>query len=267
MEYKPVIEVSDVCFAYDSQEVLHNANIIIHEGSMVAVVGPNGGGKSTLLKLILGLLTPNLGSIRVLGTTPQQASAHIGYVPQYLQFDEAFPVTVNDVVLMGRIERNFFGFYRSEDKNAARNALERVHLDGYQKRPFSDLSGGERQRVLIAQALATEAKILLLDEPTANVDSVVEKQIFALLEELNKEITIVMVSHNLNVVTSSASHIACVNHTSSIVPIDKFTEADIDRAFHPGLAVLRHGSCCPVIDPSRSMSTPHKCGDTIHKKG
>lgn len=261
---KPVIEVTDVCFAYDREEVLHNANMCISAGDIVAVVGPNGGGKSTLLKLILGILQPSLGRIRVLGQTPQKSSASIGYVPQHISFDQNFPVSVLDVVLMGRVDRSRFGFYSRHDKEISYQALEQVHLQGFANRPFSDLSGGERQRVLIAQALATGARILLLDEPTANVDSVAQRLIFDLLLEINHNTTIIMVSHNLNVVTTNATHIACVNHTCSMVPVDQFNEETIDQTFHPGLRVLHHGSNCPVINPTQAMKTPHNAGDTVH---
>ncbi|NCD34198.1 MAG: ABC transporter ATP-binding protein [Spartobacteria bacterium] len=256
-EKQIVLEYSDVCFAYEKAEVLHNVQLQIRSGSLVAVVGPNGGGKSTLIRLGLGLLSPKRGRICVFGDNPVLVRRHIGYVPQHLSFDAAFPVSALDVVLMGRAERHRFGFYRKKDRTCAMDAMEKVGTAALASRPFSQLSGGERQRVLIAQALASEPKLLLLDEPTANVDTEVEQQIYRLLKELNREMTIVIVSHNLNVVTRHASDVVCVNRTVSQVSTKDWSADKMRAVYHGDLAVLQHGMSCQVIDPSEGLREPH----------
>lgn len=248
----------DVCFSYDREEVLHNVNFTVDPGSLVAMVGPNGGGKSTLLKLALGLLRPTRGAVRLLERHPQQVCARVGYVPQHLHFDLAFPVSVLDVVLMGRCERHRFGPYRKDDRKAAQSALEQVQLVGFGARDFSGLSGGERQRVLIAQALVTSPELMFLDEPTANVDAVIEHEIYELLHELNRRMTIVVVSHNLSVVTRYASHVACVNRTASLMPMGDVNASTLHAVIRGDHAVLQHGPECHVLDAAEVMRTPHR---------
>ena len=237
---------------------MHNANLSVEAGSLVAVVGPNGGGKSTLLKLALGLLRPTRGAVRLFGHTPQEARGRVGYVPQQLHFDLAFPVSVLDVVLMGRCERNLFGAYRKADRQAALDALEQVQLSGVSARGFSALSGGERQRVLMAQALVSAPELMLLDEPTANVDAAIEHEIYELLHELNRRITIVVVSHNLSVVTRYASHVACVNRTASLLPMSGINEHTLHSVIRGDHAILQHEPQCHVLDPADAMRAPHR---------
>jgi zinc transport system ATP-binding protein len=246
-----------VCFAYERQEVLHNVDLSVPEKSLVAVVGPNGGGKTTLVKLALGLLKPQRGTVHVFGTAPERRRRSIGYVAQHISFDPAFPVSAIDVVLMGRTDRHWLGPYRRGDRTKANEALERVHLGHMKRRALTHLSGGERQRALIAQALVSDPELLLLDEPTANVDTTVEHDIYELLHELNEHMTIVVISHNLNVVTRHASHVACVNRTASLVRMDELSEGAL-HAFQRGdVTVLQHGPGCHVLDPSGAMRQPH----------
>lgn len=251
------IQLSDVCFAYDSEEVLHNVNLSVIDKSFVAVVGPNGGGKSTLVKLILGLIKPKRGKVEIFGESPEHRRHNIGYVAQHLGFDPDFPVSVLDVVLMGRVDQHGFGPYRQADRHRAVAALERVQLEQMSHRALMQLSGGERQRVLIAQALVSDPELLILDEPTANVDKKAELEIYELLHELNEAMTIIVVSHNLNVVTRHASHVACVNRTASLTRMDDITESEL-HAFHRGdMTILQHPQSCHVHDASRALSEPH----------
>jgi len=257
MSSRNIIEFDNVCFAYDYSEILHNVNFSIEEKNLVALVGPNGAGKSTLLKLVLGLYAPLRGAIKVFGTDPVSARGKIGYVPQFLMFDSAFPVGVLDVVLMGRVDKHIFGPYRKKDKKAALVALDKVKMADFKNRAFAELSGGERQRVLIAQAIVSNPELLLLDEPTANVDVRIEHEIYNLLHELNLGMTMLMVSHNLNVVISHASHVICVNRTVSKVPMSEISEDKLHSVFRGDIAVLHHNHSCHVIDSSGVMKEPH----------
>ena len=208
-----VVAISDVCFCYSDHEVLHNVSFEIPAKSLVAVVGPNGGGKTTLLKLMLGTLKPRFGEIKVFGKNPDDSRSRIGFVPQQINFDPDFPITVAEAVMLGRAATHTLGGFRRADRRAAKKAINAVGLDGLSRNPFSELSGGQRQRVLIAQALCSDPEILLLDEPTANVDPETERSLYELFEELNETKTIVIVSHNLRVVIAHATHIICVDRS------------------------------------------------------
>ena len=249
MTNENVIDVQDVCFAYGAQEVLHNVSFCVPACAFVAVVGPNGGGKTTLLKLILGALTPRYGHVRVLGGAPQEVRRRMGYVPQSLPFDPGFPVCVRDVVLMGRVDRHYAGPYRA--------ALAQVGMAHFERRPFSDLSGGERQRVLIAQALVSGPEMLLLDEPTASVDPAATSQLHELFHRLKDDRTIIMVSHNLGAVTQHATHVLCVNRTTEMQVLADVATGTVHQAFGGDLALLQHGPNCHVMDSSNVLDTPH----------
>lgn len=248
----PVIKLRDVCFSYGAHEVLHNVGFELRAREMLAVVGPNGGGKSTLLRLLLGLLSPRLGSVRIFGGPPRQARARVGYVPQHPRVDPQFPVSVLDVVRMGRVERHAVGPYRRADNAAAEAALTQTGIENLRHRPFAQLSGGQRQRVLIAQALATEADLLLLDEPTANVDPKAEHELIALFGRLRQHKTLVFVSHNVNVVTRHAGHVLCVNRTAVLHPIHQVMASTLREAYGGELAVLTHDQDCHVMDASQA---------------
>jgi len=210
----PVIELSGVSFAYGTVPVLQDVELAVAPGEFLGIVGPNAGGKSTLLKLILGLLEPVAGRVRVLGRRPQAASPAIGYVPQYPAFARDFPVTVEQVVLTGRLGRGrLLGGYRREDREMARWVMTQTEIVDLAPRRIATLSGGQLQRVLVARALACEPQILILDEPTANIDMRVESDIFDLLRVLNQRMTILVVSHDVAFISAYVRRVACVNRT------------------------------------------------------
>lgn len=219
MKTKEVITFKDVSFSYDAaNEVFKDVSFSLYEGDYVAIVGPNGGGKSTLLKLMLGLLKPNSGSISIMGKNPSSCGDIVGYVPQFLDFDKDFPIRVIDIVLMGRMNKNLFGFYSKEDKRQAGLAMEKAEVADLSQALFSSLSGGQRQRVLIARALASDSKILLLDEATSNVDPNSTTHFHSLLESLKGDKTIITVSHNPKIVCSLVDKALCVNRRVKIHP-------------------------------------------------
>ena len=254
---EPVIQVKDLCFSRGRQEVLHNVSFEIAPHALVAVVGPNGGGKTTLLRLLLGELEPDYGSVAVFGEKPSLVRKRIGYVPQTFPFDNRFPISVLEAVMMGRIARTRFGFYAREDREAAQTALERVGLAGFGERSFAKLSGGERQRVLIAQALSAGTELLLLDEPVANVDPERASQLYELFSDLTESVTIMMVSHNLSVVTGHATHVLCVNRGAGFHAIGEIASTTFTESFGGILTAIRHGKDCQVTDPIPYLHTPH----------
>ncbi len=214
----PAIEIKHLGFAYGDVAVLEDISLRVEPGEFLGLVGPNAGGKSTLLKLALGLLHPQRGRVRVLGRSPKQARRHIGYVPQYPAFPRDFPIQVLDVVLMGRLGLSDsllqqIGTWRRRDREHARQTLNDVEAGDLALQPIGALSGGQLQRVLLARALVSEPEILILDEPTANIDQRLEGEIFELLAKLNQHLTIVVVSHDISFISSYVSRVACLNRT------------------------------------------------------
>jgi zinc transport system ATP-binding protein len=210
--HDPIIRIANVDFAYNSQRVLEDVNIEIWEGDFIAMIGPNGGGKTTLLRLILGLLKPKQGRIRVMGKPAARASHHIGYVPQDVHINRRFPITALDVVRMGKLAPGKrWSKSAQQDRLDALDALERIDIADCAHRRIGELSGGQRQRVFIARALVTRPRLLLLDEPTASIDSKGQSDFYRLLKRLNREVTILVVSHDLLVISTYVKSVACVN--------------------------------------------------------
>jgi len=208
----PVIEIKNLSFSYEKQTILEDINLTVEEKDFLAIIGPNGGGKSTLLKLILGINPVKKGSIKTFGEKPKKNLSKIGYVPQNTNVNTDFPIKVIEVVLMGHIgtKRPLFG-YAQEEKMCALGALAQVGMEKFAEQKIGSLSGGQRQRVMIARALCAHPQILILDEPTASIDIEGQKQIYKLLEDLNQHITIIVVSHDISVIMKYANKIAHIN--------------------------------------------------------
>jgi len=236
----PVISLQDVSFAFDDVPVVQDVSLSIHERELVSIIGPNGGGKTTLLRLILGLLKPDRGVVRVFGAPPVRVRRRIGYMPQRARHDPEFPVTVMDVVLMGRLERHWGGPYRRADRTAALAGLAEVGLIDQAGRLFDTLSGGQRQRVLMARALASVPDLLILDEPTASVDAVVEARFYDILRELKRRMTILIVSHDLGFVADIVETVVCVNRRVVVHPTSEITGKMIQDIYGGDVRVVRH---------------------------
>jgi len=207
-----LIQLKEVSFAYHRRKVLEQVNLNVYFKDYIAIIGPNGGGKTTLLKLILGLLKPDSGYIQVKGLTPKKASHYIGYVPQQKLLSRNFPISVMDIVLMGTLGPNKILLRsKKKDKQKALEILNQLNIVDYAQKNICVLSGGQRQRVYIARALMTDPEILLLDEPTTGIDSRGQVEFYELLDELNKCLTIVMVSHDIMVISRHVKSVACVN--------------------------------------------------------
>lgn len=208
----PIVDMRKVSFTYGGASVIEDVTLSVAPGEFVALIGPNGGGKTTLLKLMLGLLKPQKGNIKMLGERPEKASHHIGYVSQDIYLNLNFPITVLDVVLMGKLAPGTRWVGRpAHHRNDAMAALEQMGMAGHAAARIGALSGGQRQRVFIARALVSRPQLLLLDEPTASIDTKGQADFFNLLHQLNQQVTIVMVSHDLLAISSHVNSVACVN--------------------------------------------------------
>ena len=260
-----VVSLRDLSFAYDTQPVLEGVSLEVDEHDFFAIIGPNGGGKSTLLKLMLGLLKPDAGSITLLGTTPTEARHAIGYVPQNTNVNTDFPVKVLDVVLMGNGAKHhpLFG-YGAEEKACAMEALGHVGMEGFASRRIGDLSGGQRQRVMIARALCRHPRLLILDEPTASIDATGQKEIYDLLKRLNDRITVIVVSHDLSVILGYANKAAYVNR-----PLTFHDISDKSHIFHTHGKTDKHLCEIDILEMlgGESCDVCHNCDDANTQGG
>ena len=244
-----VIRLQDVSFRYGDLPVLEDVSLSIREGEFLGVVGPNAGGKSTLLRLILGLLTPQQGSIEVLGERPAAASHRLGYVAQHPSFARDFPIEVQKVVELGLVGRRdgrgplsclLPSRLSDSDHQRVRRAMQEVEVDRLARRQIGSLSGGQLQRVLLARALVSDPRILLLDEPTANVDQRAESEIFDLLKRLNERMTILVVSHDIAFVSGYVTRVACINRTLVCHPTTAVDGELIHRLYGEHVRMVSH---------------------------
>jgi zinc transport system ATP-binding protein len=235
----PAVSVKNLSFSYQEMLVLNEISFDVLSGQFIGIIGPNGGGKTTLLKLILGFLKSNTGSIQVFGKAPAAARQKMAYVPQSLRFDKQFPICVMELVLEGRLAHlPWYGCFSRKDKQIAEHALERVGLADLRNRPLGSLSGGQAQRALIARALASEPQLLILDEPTASVDAQAEMEIYAILKKLQGNMTILMVTHNLQAVIELVEKVICIQKTALILDPKQVCEHYAFGLYHPPLIKL-----------------------------
>ncbi|NLW65398.1 MAG: ABC transporter ATP-binding protein [Clostridiales bacterium] len=240
---KNAIQIENLSVNYRHTRALQNVCLNVPEGEFLGIIGPNGGGKSTLLKAILGLVPPASGKIEIFGEERKKNQAVIGYVPQFSTVDRTFPISAQEVVLTAFLKGPLHPFfrYKEEHRRAASAALERVGIENLASRQISELSGGEFQRLLIVRALATEPKILLLDEPTASVDPASREHIYELLTEINKSVTIVMVTHDLMAIASEVTSIACLNQTLVYHGGPQLDEKTVNAMYGCPVDLIAHG--------------------------
>ena len=231
---KEIVSFDHVTFSYDEIPIIENACFSVKEGELIGVFGPNGGGKTTLLKLLMGFIKPNSGRASLFGKSPKESHQNIGYVPQKLPFDPNFPISVLEVVLTGCLSKlPWHGRYSSENEKDAYHALEQVDMVDFSGQAFGTLSGGQAQRVLIARALVSKPKLLLLDEPTAGIDAQTETEIYKQLDELRGKVTIIMVTHHLRIVTEFADRVLLVQRDVTSLDSKELCEHFAIGLYHP----------------------------------
>jgi zinc transport system ATP-binding protein len=252
----PIVELRDVWLSFHGVPVLESINLTLERDDYVAILGPNGSGKTTLLKIILGLIEPDRGEVRVLGGPPTRAHGRIGYVPQRFDFDLTFPITVRELVLMGRLGARGLGRrFTDQDEGRALAMLERVSLADLAHRQIGTLSGGQLQRALIARALASAPELLLMDEPTSSLDERVGRSLWELLEDLSHEMTVVIVSHDVGAISRYVRSVACLNVRLHYHQSKELTPEVLEATYGCPVDLLAHGH------PHRVLHTHGGDGD------
>ncbi|OHV11923.1 metal ABC transporter ATP-binding protein [Kushneria phosphatilytica] len=235
------IDLEHVSLALEGQSILEDVSLSVPHKQFLGLIGPNGGGKSTLLRLMLGLLRPDTGQVRLLGRSPRQAAHSVGYVPQFTRFTRSFPISVEDVVLMGQLGHGrWWGPWRRRDRRAVDGVLATLEIESLRHRRIEGLSGGQMQRVLIARALACQPSILLLDEPTASVDTDGERALFDLFARLRQDMTIVLISHDLGFVSDHVDRVVCLNRTLVDHTAEPITADTIAQLYGQQVRMVHH---------------------------
>jgi zinc transport system ATP-binding protein len=239
----PVIVLDDVWFGFDGTTVLEGVDLTVTDRDFLGIIGPNGGGKTTLLKVMLGLVKPWRGSVRVFGNRPEEARTALGYVPQYRTFDFGYPISVMDVVLTGRLGHIHRPFrkYSREDRKICQEMLDIMGIADLAGRQVDRLSGGQQQKVILARALASGPRVLLLDEPTNHVDARTELHFFEILEELHRRMAIVVVSHDIGAISEHVTRVACMNRRLYMHDSGEITEQMLADTYQCPVDLIAHG--------------------------
>ena len=239
----PIIQISELYAAYDEKTVLRNVNLSVYERDFLGIIGPNGGGKTTLIKNILGLHQPQKGKIRFYKEGKEVPEINMGYLPQYNNIDKKFPISVYEVILSGLSkQKSIFRKYSNEQHELVRQMIVRMGLEGMDKRAIGELSGGQLQRALLGRALVSNPEVIILDEPNTYIDKRFEAKLYSLLEDINKERAIILVSHDIGTVLKNVKTIACVNETVHYHPHTEVPTEWLEEHFGCPIEMLGHGT-------------------------
>lgn len=237
-----IIEIEGLSVAYGDKTVLHDVSLNIGEKDFLGVIGPNGGGKTTLIKTIIGLNRPSAGEISFYRGGQKTDSLNIGYLPQYNVIDKKFPISVFEVVLSGLLkEKRLIGGYSRQQKQRAMQVVAEMGLEGLEQRPIGSLSGGQMQRALLGRAIVSRPEVVILDEPSTYIDRYHETKLYELLQKINQSSTVILVSHDIGTVLQQVKTIACVNGTLHFHPAQEVNEEWIVKNFHCPIEILGHG--------------------------
>jgi zinc transport system ATP-binding protein len=252
----PILQLTDICAAYDGKTVLSHVNLTVYRRDFLGIIGPNGGGKTTLIKVMLGLLKPASGSLRFFRDGQEVSELTMGYLPQYSQIDKKFPISVGEVVLSGLAkEKSLWHRYTPEQHDRVRQMISRMGLEGLERRPIGELSGGQLQRALLGRAMVSNPEVVILDEPNTYIDKKFEARLYSLLEEINKERAVVLVSHDIGSVLQNVKTIACVNETLDYHPDTQVPAEWSEEHFGCPIDLLGHGNL-----PHRVLQCHHPHG-------
>ena len=252
----PIIQISDLNAAYEEKTVLSHVDLTVYERDFLGIIGPNGGGKTTLIKSILGLHQPQKGKIHFFKNGKGVPEINMGYLPQYNNIDKKFPISVYEVILSGLSkQKSIFQRYSNEQHELVRQMIIQMGLEGMDKRAIGELSGGQLQRALLGRALVSNPEVIILDEPNTYIDKRFEAKLYSLLEEINKERAIILVSHDIGTILKNVKTIACVNETVHYHPHTEVPTEWLEEHFGCPIEMLGHGTF-----PHRVL----KCHDHEH---
>ena len=250
----PIIQTTDLCAAYNGKTVLSHVNLTVYERDFLGIIGPNGGGKTTLIKSILGLHPLIQGDVRFYKNGKEVPEIKMGYLPQTNSIDRKFPISVYEVVLSGLSkQKSIFQRYNREQHEQVQQIITRMGLEGLEKRAIGELSGGQLQRALLGRALVSNPEVVILDEPNTYIDKRFEAKLYSLLEEINEERAIILVSHDIGTVLKNVKTIACVNDTVHYHPHTEVTTEWLEEHFGCPIEMLGHGTF-----PHRVLKNHHQ---------
>lgn len=239
---EPLITVTDLSVAYEGHIVLHDINLTIYEHDFLGIIGPNGGGKTTLIKCILGLLKQKSGTIRFYKENKEINHLTMGYLPQYNAIDRKFPISVEEVILSGlSAKKSLAGRYTNEHRHKTYEIISRMGLDGLEKRAIGQLSGGQLQRALLGRAIVSDPEVIILDEPSTYIDKQFELALYKILAEINNDCAIILVSHDIGTILKEVKSVACVNETLNYHPDAGITTEWLEQNFNCPIELLGHG--------------------------
>jgi zinc transport system ATP-binding protein len=257
----PLLQLTDISAAYDGKTVLSHVDLTVYHRDFLGIIGPNGGGKTTLIKVMLGLVKPTTGSLHFFRQGEEVHEIKMGYLPQYNQIDKKFPISVREVVLSGLAkEKPLWRRYSAEQHERVSEMIVRMGLEGLEDRPIGALSGGQLQRAMLGRALVSNPEVVILDEPNTYIDKKFEARLYSLLEEINKERAVVLVSHDIGSVLQNVKTIACVNETLDYHPDTEVPAEWLEEHFGCPIDLLGHGNL-----PHRVLQCHHGHGNTQGK--
>lgn len=252
----PIISVSNLSAAYEGHTVLQNVNLDIYENDFLGIIGPNGGGKTTLVKCILGLHKPSAGNIQFFSKGKETGRLSMGYLPQYNVIDKKFPISVEEVILSGlNSEKKLSAHFTTQHKQKVQDTITRMGLEGLEKRAIGQLSGGQLQRALLGRALVSDPSVVILDEPSTYIDKRFEVALYSILKEINQNCAVIMVSHDIGTILQEVKSVACVNGTLDYHPDAGITSEWLEKNFNCPVEILGHGNL-----PHRILGPHHHEG-------
>lgn len=239
----PIIQLEGICAAYEQKQVLVDVNLTVYKKDFLGIIGPNGGGKTTLMKVILGLLKPTAGTISFFHDGKKCEEITMGYLPQYNSIDKKFPISVYEVVLSGlNRQKSLLRSFTKEQHQKVQEIIKQMGLQGLEDRAIGQLSGGQLQRALLGRALVSDPEVIILDEPNTYIDKRFEAKLYSLLEEINKERAIILVSHDIGTVLQNVKSIACVNVELDYHPDTEVPAEWLEEKFGCPIELLGHGA-------------------------
>lgn len=249
----PIIRLEHIQATYDGKNVLEDINLTIYEKDFLGIIGPNGGGKTTLIKIVLGLVKPRSGTVRYFRNGNPADEIKMGYLPQYSQIDKKFPISVYEVVLSGLSKQKpLFRRFSREQHAKVDEVIAQMGLEGLAQRTIGQLSGGELQRALLGRAIISEPDVVILDEPNTYIDKRFEAKLYKLLEEINRDKAVILVSHDIGTVLQNVKTIACVNETLDYHPDTEIPAEWLEEHFGCPIELLGHGDL-----PHRVLKNHH----------